>query len=429
MSQQNAYLVLGLQKGAGDAEIKNAYVNLVKKYDPERHTERFMVIQNAYNRLKDKKKRAKEDIHTYNVLKGDFMFSGDERLPEGVAAPTDEEIENARRDNQESGGSGKDKARLVTLLMRSSHDAVKRKLWTKAIALWEEVGNADPSHVRARTNLITACGSLGLTYALHGLDEEAIDLWERGLRLDPDNPELIHNLALACEKAGASDKAAKYWAEAVTRWQKLLKERGEDEYLRECIVEAHRYHGGQLSSSESSEDKSVAMNRYREVLKLKPDDFEARYQIASTLMEEGKFDEARSELMELAKKHPKNVEVLNLLGWALLNGGQVDQAFTAWNRSMAIDPKNPRTRDNVVRAHLMLGKQFRQKGLFVAALTHLKKLQRYMPKSVEVYMEIAATYDMKGDVRSAQRSYEQVLAIDPKNQVARKALNDLRLRR
>jgi hypothetical protein len=44
-------------------------------------------------------------------------------------------------------------------------------------------------------------------------------------------------------------------------------------------------------------------------------------------------------------------------------------------------------------------------------------------------LEIAATYDMKGDVRSAGQEYNRVLSLDPKNKVARKALNDLRLKR
>ena len=74
MPEQNAYAVLNLRKGATEQEIKHAYVELVKRYDPEKHTERFMVIQNAYERLRDPEKRAKEDVFTYNYVKGEFMF-------------------------------------------------------------------------------------------------------------------------------------------------------------------------------------------------------------------------------------------------------------------------------------------------------------------------------------------------------------------
>src|SRR5262245_15757900 len=82
MAEQNAYTILNLRKGATDQEIKLAYVEMVKRYDPEKHTERFMVIQNAYEKLKDPKKRAHEDVFTYNFLKGEFVWTDDEKTNE-----------------------------------------------------------------------------------------------------------------------------------------------------------------------------------------------------------------------------------------------------------------------------------------------------------------------------------------------------------
>lgn len=427
MTERSAYAVLGLQKGATDQEIKLAFVEMVKKYDPEVHTDRYLVIQSAYNKLKDPKKRAKEDIHTYNVGKGEFLFASDERADE-TTVPSEHEIERGRAAWTSSAGDPGTRATYIRMLMRRSCGAVKRRMWSDAIRDWKEVRKVDPSHVRSRNNLIVASQQLGLSYALHSLHEEAIELWEEALELNPDSADLVHNLALACEKAGEGTKAARYWAEAVDRWKKLLKNDQENEYLRECIVEAHRYHGGQFNTSSTPEEKSQAINRFREVLELKPNDFDAQFHIATSLMEEKKYPEAIRELEDLHKKHPRNVEVLNLLGWAYINTGRVDEGFNTWNKSMTIDAKNPATKENIVRAHLTLGKQFREKGMFTPAIVHLKKLLRYV-QSAEVYMEIGATYDMKGDTRSAMQAYEQVLAIDPKHKAAKKAHNDLKMKR
>ncbi len=427
MAERSAYAILGLQKGATEQEIKLAFVEMVKKYDPEVHTDRFLLVQNAYNRLKDPKKRAKEDIHTYSVITGEFLFAGDERVDEN-SAPSDSQVNQAMSAHKNSAGDPALRDKLIRLLMQRSWVAAGRKMWAEAITDWKEIRSMDPTHVRARTNLTNANIQLGLSYALHSLHDEAISLWEEALELNPDNADLVHNLALACEKAGEGTKAARYWAEAVERWKKLLKSDNDNEYLRECIVEAHRYHGGQFNASTSPEEKSQAINRYREVLELKPNDFDAQFHIANSLMEERKYPEAIKELEDLHKKHMRNVEVLNLLGWAFVNTGRVDQGFATWNKSLGIDPKNPATKENIVRAHLTLGKQFRDKGMFTPAIVHLKKLLRYV-QSAEVYMEIGATYDMKGDVRSAMQAYEQVLSIDPKHKAARKAFNDLRMRR
>jgi tetratricopeptide (TPR) repeat protein len=135
------------------------------------------------------------------------------------------------------------------------------------------------------------------------------------------------------------------------------------------------------------------------------------------------------EIEKILRVNPRNVEVLNLLGWALLNSGRVDSAFNAWKRSLAIEPKNYATRDNLVRAHLSLGKKLRESGLYTPALVHFKALLKYLPKSPEVHFEIATTYVLKGDNASAYREFETVLELDPKNKMARKALAEIRMKR
>lgn len=64
---QNLYDILGVQKDAGDAEIKKAYRTLAKKLHPdvnkddEKIAERFKQISAAHAVLSDKEKRAKYD--------------------------------------------------------------------------------------------------------------------------------------------------------------------------------------------------------------------------------------------------------------------------------------------------------------------------------------------------------------------------------
>lgn len=123
------------------------------------------------------------------------------------------------------------------------------------------------------------------------------------------------------------------------------------------------------------------------------------------------------------------MEILNLLGWALLNSGQVDNAFNMWKRSLAFDPSNSATKDNLVRAHLSLGKKLRESGLYTPALVHFKALLKYLPNNPEVHFEIGSTYSMKGDIPSALREFNTTLQLDPRNKLAKKAISALKLRR
>ncbi len=479
-SENSAYTILGLPKGASDKEVKNAYVHLVKKYDPEKHTDRFMVIQQAYDRLRDPKLRAREDVFTYNLAMGEYLFQEDEKWKDDEAQPEDSHIEKLRADYLEDPMNDQGKRNFCRELFRRAHYFVRRKQFSDAIRDWGEILEHEPSHSRARHNLELACASLGISYALHGLHEESVELIERALQLNPDNTSLMHNLALISEHARDANRTLYYWEEVINRWKAKLNRDKDNEYLRQCILEALSHqadlneepwtrkarmeaqeeHAGEGETPASQRPSSSAvempsrqdvqkpageqssgevrrtapaqkssLERYREIVELNPGDFDSHFQLCNKLMEEKLYGEAVTELEKLLKKNPKNTEIWNLLGWGHLNNGQKDKAFTCWKRSMNIDPKNPDTREQLVRAHLMMGKAFRNKGIFTQALVHFKQLLSLMPKSAEVHLEIAATYDMKGDVRSAAQAYNQVMALDPKNKVAKKALNDLRMKR
>lgn len=430
VTERNPYSVLNLQKGATEQEIKRAYFDLVKKYDPERHTEQFMVIQNAYKRLKDPQNRAREDIYIYNHVKGEFVFTSEEKKAQTLES-LQHHIQKVEEKKKKNPGDPDVKNELILCYMQRSYHSVKKRLWAEAIEDWQKVIDIDPTHTRAKNNLIYAYITLGYSYAQHGLLEEAVDLWEKSLQMNPDNLQIIHNLAVASERLPKPDLAQKYWSETLRRWKLILDREPDNEYIKNCIIEVHKHMGGRVQTREEHDELggSAAIQEYREILKINPNDFDAQFKIASTLMEDQKYEEAVQELRKLKQANPKNVEVLNLLGWALLNSGQVDNAFTAWKRALAIDRTNSTTKDNLVRAHLQLGKKLRESGLYTPALVHFKALMKYLPKSPEVHFEIGSTYSMKGDIHSAIKEFNKTLQIDPRNKLAKKAISALKMRR
>lgn len=426
MAIKNAYDILNIRKGASEEDIKKAYVDLVKRYDPEMHTERFMMIKKAYDLLRDPRKRAKEDLFTFNYVKGEFHFTPDERNFDEAAA-TDERIRELERVWMASKTDENAIREYVQSMMRKSYREVQRKLWAEAISSWNTILKADPTHFRAKNNLAYSYITLGFSYANHELINEAIDLWEKAVKMNPDNQQLLHNLAVAYEKTGKKEQAEHFWAETVKRWKEQLDREPDNEYLKNLIIEIHKHHGGK--ALESKQEPAQAIEEYREILKLNPNDFEAQYQIALSLYEEQKWGEAVNELKKMSQNFPKNVEILNLLGWAMLNSGQVDAAFTQWKKSLQIDPKNANTRQNIINAHLTLGKTLRDKGLLTPSLVHFKALMRYLPNNAEIHMEIGKTYMMKGEQRQAYQEFKTALDLDPKNQAARKLISELRMKR
>jgi len=75
---EDPYEVLGIDRRASTAEVKKAYFNLVKRYSPETHAERFKEVRSAYDRLKTRERRQETDIFLYNDPYGDFETTAEE---------------------------------------------------------------------------------------------------------------------------------------------------------------------------------------------------------------------------------------------------------------------------------------------------------------------------------------------------------------
>lgn len=428
MADKNAYNILNVHKGASDHEIKLAYVELVKKYDPEKHTERFMIIQGAYERLRDLKKRALEDVFTYNIAKGEFAWADEEKIEEPLP-----DIHGRIRGLEEAVKQGQDnpaiKPALIANYMKRSYHHASKKLWSEAVGDWVAVLRIDPTHQRAKSNLIYSYIHLGCSYATHDLQDEAIKLWENAIKMDPGNTEVMHNLALASEKVGDQERARRYWGETVKRWKEQLDRNPSDEYLKNCLIEVHRHFGGKAQESIPTEEtKEQAIESYKEVLKINPTDFEAQYSLAVSLMEEHKFNEAIEAFKGLQTQHPKNLDIVNQLGWAYLNAGKFEMAFNAWRRGLMADPKAHILKDSIMRARLAVGKRLKEGGHYTQALVHFKELQKMVPNQWEIHFEIADTLVRKGDRRNALAEFQRVIELDPKNKLAKKAISDIRMR-
>jgi tetratricopeptide (TPR) repeat protein len=425
MENQNVYSILGLRKGATDEEIKNAYVDLIKKFDPEKHTDRFMVIQASYEKLRHPEKRAREDILVFNFIRGRFLFTEEEKTQESDSA-VNSQVDELKRRREAAPDDSATRAELVLALMRRSFKKVTKRLWAEAVEDWQQILEADPTHQRAKNNILYSYITLGYSYADHGLYDEALDLWEKAAQMNPDNEPLIHNLAICSELSGKPDKSKRYWLETIRRWQAKLDFDPDDVYTRTLIVETRRHHGGQ--ALDSGERGPASIEEYREILKINPDDFEAQYKIATALYEEQNWIEAIDAWRKILGKYPKNIEALNMMGWSLLNAGKIEEAFQIWGRSQAIDPKNHSTSEAIIKARMSMGRAFRNRGMYTQSLVHFKALMRFASQSAEVYMEIGETYMLKGDKRSAAQAFNQAMILDPKNRMAKQRLSELKLR-
>ena len=82
MSKRDYYTVLGVDRSAGDAELKKAYRTLAMKYHPDRNKgdaeaeKKFKEASEAYDVLRDPQKRARYDQYGHAGMGGNGGFGG-----------------------------------------------------------------------------------------------------------------------------------------------------------------------------------------------------------------------------------------------------------------------------------------------------------------------------------------------------------------
>ncbi len=86
----NPYEILGITNEPDDASVRSAYLELVRRYPPERFPDKFREINSAYNELKDEKSRLKYYIFNEDPgIKSPFEalqahFINKKRTPPGL---------------------------------------------------------------------------------------------------------------------------------------------------------------------------------------------------------------------------------------------------------------------------------------------------------------------------------------------------------
>ncbi len=227
--------------------------------------------------------------------------------------------------------------------------------------------------------------AMGFSLFQQGKSKEAVVAFEKALEVDPKHWKAHNNIALASIDLGELELAEAHYREslAIKPQPAIYNDLGfalERQGLTEDAVEA-----------------------YRKALKLDPDSAAARFNLGASLVRSGEFAEAERHLRVALKKNP-NTQTYTALGIALWQQGRVDEAITDLRAAIKADPKNAAPYD-------ALGTIFVEQGKLDEAASVYRDLIRNRP-SAAAHQKLAQVLTRLGRTDEARKEMEMAKALD-----------------
>ncbi|MCX8003454.1 MAG: tetratricopeptide repeat protein [Burkholderiaceae bacterium] len=153
--------------------------------------------------------------------------------------------------------------------------------------------------------------------------------------------------------------------------------------------------------------KRVALDAYRQLVALNPDDRVALATVGNLLMELGDADGAAQAFESLLARHPQDAESWFNLGYIYEHGERLAEAERCFRRAIELKP-------SIDRAWYGLALVLIRTDRLREAVPALKKNIELQPFSPYGYYQLGMTYHHLGEAGDAWRIYEKLKTFEPK---------------
>ncbi len=184
--------------------------------------------------------------------------------------------------------------------------------------------------------LAPACAGLLLLYAALSVHsalawKDNLALWSRALRLYPEDAQINLNYGNALRQAGQAERGCRHLARALA----LRPPERLTPYLHYNLGNCARGAG----------DHALAAERYRQALRASGGEMlQARHNLALSLLALGQLEDALASAEELVSRSPRLASAWKLLGVTRARLRRFPAAAAAFERALALDPRDQRTR-------------------------------------------------------------------------------------
>jgi tetratricopeptide (TPR) repeat protein len=161
-------------------------------------------------------------------------------------------------------------------------------------------------------------------YLATSRDKEAVQQLDPAGSLIEGNPALLYGMTMACLRLNEDANALQLIAAGERQSSFTL----EQQYQMAVLLTTHKQY-------------APATELFRQIVKAAPDSWDAREDLAISLLNENKQQEAVPVLEQLTQQRPADANAWALLGSAYELSGNEQKSLDAYRASVAADPSNP----------------------------------------------------------------------------------------
>jgi len=139
-------------------------------------------------------------------------------------------------------------------------------------------------------------------------------------------------------------------------------------------------------------------------IRLKPEHFEARYNLALALEAQGNVDQAIEYFRKTVELRPDHAMAQARLGMALCSKGAIQEGLAPLSRAVDLDPAN-------IEARYHLAVNLARVNQHNRAISHFLQVLRLNPGNTNALMSLATSYAQTNQIDKALSSLEEALQI------------------
>ena len=251
------------------------------------------------------------------------------------------------------------------------------------------------------------------TLLMEQAPEEAAAAFYKALSQDPDDPQAYINLGSILQALGRLQEAADVLNRAIQLEPDDFEAKKAPTKARQLASGVHYNLGGVLLELQQPTEAAASFQR---ALALQPDNFPAAHNLAITLQQLGKYDQALAVLREVTElSAAPSINVYYLMGEIATAGGKAGLAAQYYRQVLAMEARDSSSLNQQAAVHFNAGRYAKAVELYQRSIA-------LDPNTADTHFNLGSTFGRLGRFPQAAESFERALALNPRLEAARASL-------